>query len=100
MRAYIETHLRASPKWQSLAASDPTCEDIINEISARAAGVWLWVSLVTDDIVKEAEKSEGAATLRKIVNEFPGDLHGYFERIIKEFRKFTVKKWPKHFSLS
>ncbi|PWY66899.1 hypothetical protein BO83DRAFT_429720 [Aspergillus eucalypticola CBS 122712] len=51
-------------------------------MSARAAGVWLWVYLVTDDIVREAERSEQVATLRNIGEEFPNDLDNYFERMI------------------
>ncbi|KAH8749153.1 hypothetical protein BGZ57DRAFT_935097 [Hyaloscypha finlandica] len=97
MRRYIETHLQASTNWRSLVASDPACQDIINEISARAGGVWLWVSLVTNDIAKEAEKNEEVATLRKIVDEFPDDLHDYFERIIKRIPKLHREEMAQTF---
>jgi hypothetical protein len=97
MRRYIETHLQASTNWRSLVASDPACQDIINEISARAGGVWPWVSLVTNDIAKEAEKNEEVATLRKIVDEFPDDLHDYFERIIKRIPKLHREEMAQTF---
>ena len=88
MRRYINMHLQESDKWQRLVESDPhACHDIIQKISSRARGVWLWVSLVTDDIAKEAEKNEEVATLRKIVDEFPDGLYEYFERIIKRIPK-------------
>ncbi|KAI1289031.1 hypothetical protein F5Y03DRAFT_378532 [Xylaria venustula] len=87
MRRYISAHLQASEKWRRLVRVEPGCQNIINEISARAGGVWLWVSLVTDDIVREAEKNETVATLRKVVDEFPDELHEYFERMIEKIPK-------------
>jgi hypothetical protein len=97
MRRYIDTHLQSSANWQRLVASSPACQEIINEISARAAGVWLWVALVTGDIAKEADKNEGVATLRKIVDEFPDDLHDYFERIIKRIPKLHREEMAQTF---
>lgn len=85
--AYINNRLGSSTNWQRLLASDPTCQDIIHDISARAAGVWLWVFLVTRDIVKQAERNEEVGTLRRIIDEFPNDLYGYFERIITKIPK-------------
>ncbi|KAF2795555.1 hypothetical protein K505DRAFT_416360 [Melanomma pulvis-pyrius CBS 109.77] len=100
MRRYIDTHLQASRNWRSLVESDPACQDIIKEISARAGGVWLWVSLVTDDIVKEADKNERVSTLRKIVDEFPDDLHDYFERIIKRIPKLHREEMAQTFLIA
>ncbi|KAI2631192.1 hypothetical protein GGS21DRAFT_168574 [Xylaria nigripes] len=97
MKQYINTHLQACANWRSLAAANPPCQDIINELSARAGGVWLWVSLVTDDIIKEAEKNEEVATLRKIVDEFPDDLHEYFERMIKKIPKLHREEMAQTF---
>ncbi|KAI0414753.1 hypothetical protein F5X98DRAFT_348474 [Xylaria grammica] len=97
MRRYISAHLQASENWRRLVQSEPGCQDIINEISARAGGVWLWVSLVTDDIVREAEKNETVATLRKIVDEFPDELHEYFERMIKMIPKIHREEMAQTF---
>jgi hypothetical protein len=97
MRRYIEAHLQASTNWQRLVASELACQDIIPEISARARGVWLWVSLATDDIVKQAEKNEELATLRKVVDELPDDLHEYFERIIERIPKLHREEMAQTF---
>ncbi|KAI0455070.1 hypothetical protein F5B21DRAFT_212695 [Xylaria acuta] len=100
MKRYIDTHLQDSINWRNLATSDLTrhcCQDILNEISVRAGGVWLWVSLVTADIVKEADKNEEVATLRKIVDEFPDDLHEYFKRIITRIPKLHREEMAQTF---
>ncbi|KAI1750161.1 hypothetical protein F4782DRAFT_255602 [Xylaria castorea] len=97
MKRYIDKALQVSTNWRQLAASDTTCQNIVNEISARAGGVWLWVSLVTTDIIKEADKNEKVATLRKIVDEFPDDLQEYFERIIKRIPKLHREEMAQTF---
>ncbi|KAI0521935.1 hypothetical protein F5B22DRAFT_643516 [Xylaria bambusicola] len=88
MRIFVDTNLQASTRWRQLVVeSELACRDIIHMISTRASGVWIWVFLVTKDIVREAEKCEGVATLRRIVDSFPDDLYEYFERMIKQIPK-------------
>ncbi|KAI1283986.1 hypothetical protein F5Y07DRAFT_96079 [Xylaria sp. FL0933] len=100
MERYIDTRLQSCTNWRHLAATDPVCQDILNELSARAGGVWLWVSLVTADIIKEAEKNEEVATLRRIVDEFPADLHKYFERMIKRIPRFHQEEMAQIFLIA
>lgn len=100
MKKYISRNLEASVGWQRLLQSEPTCQEIIYELSIRAGGVWLWVFLVTKDIVKEADKSEGISTLRRIVNEFPDDLYEYFERMIERIPKLHREEMAQIFLVS
>ncbi|KAJ0416987.1 hypothetical protein BJY00DRAFT_217081 [Aspergillus carlsbadensis] len=97
MMRYINSRLASSSNWQRLAAADPSCHDIIDQISARARGVWLWVSLVTDDIVREAERSEQVATLQRIVDNFPNDLYSYFERMISRIPALHREEMAQNF---
>ncbi|KAJ8126063.1 hypothetical protein O1611_g7575 [Lasiodiplodia mahajangana] len=96
-RQYESVLPRGCANWRKLAAADPTCQDILHELSARAGGVWLWVSLVTADIIKEAERNEEVATLRKIVDEFPADLHEYFARMIRRIPKLHREEMAQTF---
>ncbi|KAF2643043.1 hypothetical protein P280DRAFT_538892 [Massarina eburnea CBS 473.64] len=104
MKRHIDIHLQKSSNWRNLAASDSQssydCQQIISEISARAAGVWLWVSLVTNDVVKEADKNEDIDTLRRIVHEFPHDLYAYFERMIKKIPKLHREEMAQMFLIA
>ncbi|KAF2967776.1 hypothetical protein GQX73_g5820 [Xylaria multiplex] len=98
MRRYIDRRLKTSKNWCGLVASNPgPCRHILNEISKRAGGVWLWVFLVTNDIVKEADKNEELATLRKIVDEFPSDLYEYFENMINKIPKLHREEMAQNF---
>jgi hypothetical protein len=85
-RQYVLKQLTTSEKFQALASSEPKCQDLITDISQHADGVWLWVFLVTRDIVYEVDRDEPLSTLRKIVDEFPADLGKYFQRIIERIK--------------
>ena len=88
MHRHIEVNLQRTAKWEDLERQYPdSCKDIVNTVSARAHGVWLWVFLVTNDMVKEVNKNEGIDTLRVIVSRFPDDLHEYFETMIMRVPK-------------
>ena len=88
MHRHIDVSLQRTTKWKHLERTYPdSCKDIVNTVSARANGVWLWVFLVTNDMVKEVNKNEGIDTLREIVARFPDDLHEYFETMIMRVPK-------------
>lgn len=97
MRNHVHIKLSESDKFKHLASSDPECATIISNISQYANGVWLWVWLVTRDILYEVERDEGVSTLRKIVNEFPSDLEKYFERIIERIQKIHKEEMAQIF---
>lgn len=83
MRKYVRRQLYENSKFQDLKASDPACEEIETLISTRAQGVWLWVFLVSRDLVHAINRNEGLTMLQKIVHQFPSDLETYFRRIIR-----------------
>lgn len=88
MRRHVDLNLQRITKWKRIEKLHLTsCRDIVNTVSARANGVWLWVFLVTNDMVKEVNKNEEIDTLREIVARFPDDLHGYFEAMIMRIPK-------------
>lgn len=72
MRRHVTQSLQQSDNWQELVSSNRIlCEKIVEEISVRANGVWLWVSLVTNDVVQEADKHETIESLYEIVAQTP-----------------------------
>ncbi|KAF3001351.1 hypothetical protein E8E13_006193 [Curvularia kusanoi] len=90
MEIYVRKRLQDSDLFSEMAFPSglksmmhPTCQQIIVDITNRADGVWLWVFLVTRDIVRQVERDESITRLRRIVDEFPADLEKYFERIIE-----------------
>lgn len=83
MRKYVRQQLYGNSKFRDLKASDPARKEIETLISTRAQGVWLWVFLVSRDLVHAINRNEGLTKLQKIVHQFPSDLEEYFRRIIQ-----------------
>ncbi|PHH91794.1 hypothetical protein CDD83_10290 [Cordyceps sp. RAO-2017] len=83
MKTYVRQRLQSNEKFKRLQASDPSSETIIKQIAAQAQGVWLWVFLVTRELVHAVNRNEGLPMLRKILHQFPPDLEAYFQHIIE-----------------
>ncbi|KAF1829437.1 hypothetical protein BDW02DRAFT_165100 [Decorospora gaudefroyi] len=86
MRQHVHQRLLRNEKFQRLASQDPRCETLDTVIADLAQGVWLWVFLVTRELVQAVNRNEGFNMLWKTVHQFPSDLEAYFERIIKAVR--------------
>ncbi len=86
MKKYVRERLYENQKFRDLKASDPACEEIVTFISNEAHGVWLWVFLVSRDLVHAVNRNEGLAMLQRILKQFPKDLESYFERIIQRIK--------------
>lgn len=91
MRFSVHKRLHESEKFKRLAydgaergAMNKICKSIINDISEWADGVWLWVFLVTHQLVRQIERNESLTMLRKVVDSFPADLGKFFKRIIEK----------------
>ncbi|KAI0159875.1 hypothetical protein GGR52DRAFT_576619 [Hypoxylon sp. FL1284] len=78
----VRQRLHSSPKFEALKDRGTLYGEIIEFITDNAQGVWLWVFLVTRDLIKAVNRDEGSRKLTQIINEFPKDLESYFEAIV------------------
>jgi len=83
MGRHIQHKLGKNENFQRLEAADSNSKSIMMVLTDRAQGVWLWVFLITRDLVHAVNRDEGVEMLWKIVNLFPADLKAYFERMLK-----------------
>ena len=86
MRLYVKRRLETSAKFKELQSRDPACGEIVGQIADIAQGVWLWVFLVTHDLIQAVNRKEETRTLRRIVDQFPKELEEYFSFIINSVR--------------
>ncbi|KAI8664187.1 hypothetical protein NCS55_00926500 [Fusarium keratoplasticum] len=83
MKTHVRQRLQMNEKFKALGASQPGCEELMAQIAQQSQGVWLWVFLVTRDLVHAVNRNEGFSTLQRILRLFPPDLEAYFEHIIE-----------------
>jgi hypothetical protein len=85
IRYYVENRLRSYTSY-AFASTDLTTDlmaSIVNDITSRAEGVFLWVYLVMQSITRGLDEGDDPVVLRGRVLEFPADLESFFDTIIK-----------------
>lgn len=86
MRLYVSRRLEANAKFKELQARQAACGELVSQTADIAKGVWLWVFLVTHDLVQAVNRKEEVRTLRRIVDQFPKELEKYFSFIIESVK--------------
>lgn len=64
--------------------SDAAKESLVHKITSMADGVFLWVSLVCDELIKGSANQDSLAFMMKRVNSLPVDMEKYFTNMIKQ----------------
>lgn len=80
----LQTHLLTASQ---LDDKQFTAMSLLNDISQRAQGVFLWVKLVVIDLVEARHKGASLAKLHQLALEFPQELEDYYNRIIDRLPK-------------
>ncbi|RKU48515.1 hypothetical protein DL546_006492 [Coniochaeta pulveracea] len=78
---YISVMLAENGKFSQLANSDERYLHLIQEISHRAKGVWLWVYLVVRDLLRDLRDNEPYKQLLVRLDSYPKELQLYYEDI-------------------
>ncbi|CAH0025318.1 unnamed protein product [Clonostachys rhizophaga] len=97
MRNYVRTKLRENSEFKALEKLDPDCTTVMDKIAEEANGVWLWVYLVTRDIIRAANRNEGPRKFHEIVAGFPRKLEEYFALIISRVNPVNRKEMARAF---
>jgi hypothetical protein len=97
MQRHVNTTLMKNAKFNALASREPDCGTILDTIVDDANGVWLWVALVTRDILFQVKHDEGVGTLQRILRGIPGDLDEYFELIIRRIHELHKEEMAQIF---
>ncbi|KAI4916207.1 hypothetical protein J4E85_010295 [Alternaria conjuncta] len=100
MGRHVQRLLGENENFQRLANADTTCVSIMKVIANLAHGVWLWVFLITRDLVHAVDRYEGVDTLWNIVNLFPADLEAYFERMVKAVKPQYLEEMSQIFLIT
>lgn len=89
MQHYVHERLHSSSKLKTIAANASdiaSFQALVSDIARRAEGVWLWVFLVTREILHDMDRDEDVDSLRRIVDELPSDLNDFFGRIVNKIK--------------
>ncbi|KAL0944761.1 uncharacterized protein CTRU02_202647 [Colletotrichum truncatum] len=83
MQSYIEDCFSKNERFQQLRTQEQILSDeIIQEISEKADGVFFWVSLVVKGLVRGIDSGDDLKILQKRLLELPSDLDQLFQRML------------------
>ncbi|KAK5654647.1 hypothetical protein OQA88_6968 [Cercophora sp. LCS_1] len=88
---YTESRLQEHPRWKELER-DGDSAWLVDQITERAAGVFLWVFLVTNQLRNGLTEYDTLKELRKRLESIPDDLEAFFKQILESVEPFYHEK--------
>ncbi|KAF2638408.1 hypothetical protein P280DRAFT_431703, partial [Massarina eburnea CBS 473.64] len=78
MEIYVNDMFSTNENFTKLSERDPRFLDLARQIVFKAQGVWLWVYLVTRDLLRDIQGKEDYAILARRLEGYPDELKAYF----------------------
>ncbi|KIW52251.1 hypothetical protein PV05_07903 [Exophiala xenobiotica] len=82
IRLYVHEMIGKHKLFQQLKAEDDRYQRFLHKIVEKAKGVFLRVFLVVRNLTETLPNEDTVEDLEQIVNDFPTELEGYFERML------------------
>lgn len=92
MRAFAQSRLSKHPQWKAISMETPGVKGLVNEITERAQGVFLWVFLVTGLLCQGLDNGDSFGDLKLRLETFPSDLERFFRDIFERIDSFYYTK--------
>ena len=92
IHSFVESSLQEHPRWKELKLEAENSEWLINEITERAAGVFLWVFLTTRQLRNGLSEYDSFSDMRRRLENIPTDLENFFKQILESVEPFYHEK--------
>lgn len=92
IRSFAERRIQEHPRWKELEEEVDDAACLIDEITERAEGVFLWVFLVTRELRSGLSEYDSFSEIRTRLNSIPNDLEAFFKHILHSIESFYHKK--------
>ncbi|KAH0536562.1 hypothetical protein FGG08_006570 [Glutinoglossum americanum] len=85
---YVESKLEGDGRFRDLENEDSRRSEIVHGIAKKAQGVFLWVRLVVDSLLRGLAEGDDVSDMRDRLDSFPGDLEDYFRLMLRAIDPF------------
>ncbi|RSL45126.1 hypothetical protein CEP51_016133 [Fusarium floridanum] len=83
IRKFVEQKFRAERKFCQMESKNPRLsKQLINDVVTKAEGVFLWVYLVVQSLIRGFVNADSVKTIQDRLNSIPGDLPNYFSAML------------------
>ncbi|KAK1752365.1 hypothetical protein QBC47DRAFT_306088 [Echria macrotheca] len=91
---YTSDKLNGNRQFAKMVKVAPACPDLVEEVTERARGVFLWVYLVVRNLLTGLTNGDSIHLLQSRLEMFPEDLDGFFRHMIA-----TIPQMYRHHTL-
>jgi hypothetical protein len=95
IKSYAEDRLGKNKSYSKMVAEEPRYSHLVSEITSKADGVFLWVYLVINELLKSLVNYDDFETLQRRLERIPRGLEAYFRYMfdnLDEFYKFETAR--------
>ena len=92
IRAYSESRLYGHRRWSAVPQNDNDASAMIEEITKRSSGVFLWVFLATKVLREGLDNDDSLSDLWDRLKSNPPDLEDFFKKILEGVDPFYHEK--------
>ncbi|KAL8664663.1 MAG: hypothetical protein Q9168_007862 [Polycauliona sp. 1 TL-2023] len=89
---FVKENLQEDQRFRDLEASDNRYEDLVEEIVARASGVFLWVFLTVRSLRRGLTNADTVPELQHRLRILPTELEMYFHHMLSSVEKVYHKQ--------
>ncbi|KAK2730167.1 hypothetical protein CKAH01_09689 [Colletotrichum kahawae] len=97
---YISSTLQEDHSWKLEAISDARYTNLIEQITTKAQGVFLWVVLVVRSVLEGLSNSDSIQLLEKRIEQIPRDLGPFFRHILQSIEPIYHKQMALYFQVA
>jgi hypothetical protein len=89
---YAQDRLRWHPRWRLINTRSNRTLSLIESITEKSRGVFLWVFIVTNLLREGLTNDDSFSDLERRLVDFPADLEAFFKQILESVPEFYHQK--------
>lgn len=97
---YVSGKLQEHDQYDKLAQTDDSYTKLVETVTQKAQGVFLWVFLVVRDLLEGLTYNDTIRTMHLRLSQFPEDLGSYFQHMIDSIPKFYRRETAQTFRIA
>ncbi|KAI9147111.1 nacht nucleoside triphosphatase [Paramyrothecium foliicola] len=89
---YAQERLKLHPRWRVVSTRSRRALSLIESITEKSRGVFLWVFIVTNLLREGLTNDDSFSDLERRLDDFPAELEAFFKQILQSVPTFYHQK--------